>query len=209
MLDNDIWSAHSIAQWISNSSPHFNVLWYSRNPADAIHRCLFALDKPDVLILDMALGSMSGTSVCMYIRRQTPHIGIIGITAYSSEYYKDDLAAAGAQALISKEFLTDSLPAIIPTVAQGNSPNPECFRTAQQAYEMFNKQETTRSIPQLSEREMQIIRLYSQNNTTAAIAQQCGISTNSVFTYIHRVQQKLGTHNRAETIKICQKYGLI
>ena len=45
-------------------------------------------------------------------------------------------------------------------------------------------------IKQLSPRELQVLRLYTQNNNTSEIASQLGISSNTVFSYIHRVSKK-------------------
>ena len=60
-------------------------------------------------------------------------------------------------------------------------------------------------IKQLSPRELQVLRLYTQNNNTSEIASQLGISSNTVFSYIHRVSEKIGTKNRSEIIRLCKK----
>ena len=184
VLDNDSWSLRAIARWIDGSSPLYHVIWQTTSAAEAIHRCIYTNDKPNVLLLDMALNDATGISVCTQIRKRTADIGIIGITAYDPERYKTDLALAGGQALIAKENLAH----VCNKVEQPSS---------------FSQ------IKQLSPRELQVLHLYTQNNNTSEIASQLGISSNTVFSYIHRVSKKIGTKNRSEIIRLCKKYDIL
>lgn len=158
----------------------------------------------------MALNDATGISVCTQIRKQTADIGIIGITAYDPERYKTDLALAGGQALIAKEDLAHVCNKVLPIVAQGKSTEPNSFPTAKQAHDILAEQPSSSAqIKQLSPRELQVLRLYTQNNNTSEIASQLGISSNTVFSYIHRVSKKIGAKNRSETIRLCKKYDIL
>lgn len=210
VLDNDSWSLRAIARWIDGSSPLYHVIWQTTSAAEAIHRCIYTNDKPNVLLLDMALNDATDISVCTQIRKRTADIGIIGITAYDPERYKTDLALAGGQALIAKENLAHVCNKVLPIVAQGKSAEPNSFPTAKQAHDILAEQPSSFSqIKQLSPRELQVLRLYTQNNNTSEIASQLGISSNTVFSYIHRVSKKIGTKNRSEIIRLCKKYDIL
>ena len=211
VLDNDIWSAHSIADWISRSEQRFQIIWSCTSAAQAIHRCLFENSRPQVLIMDMALDGTSGIDVCWKIRQRTADIGIIGISAYDPKRYQNDLAAAGAQAFLSKDQITRQLSAIITVVAQGETPDSETFMTAFQAHRRFARtaDHYTDTKPTLSSRELQVLHMYDQGHTTEEIAQALHISDNSVFTYVHRAAAKLGTGNRAQTIRKAKECDLI
>lgn len=140
VLDNDSWSLRAIARWIDGSSPLYHVIWQTTSAAEAIHRCIHTNDKPNVLLLDMALNDATGISVCTQIRKRTADIGIIGITAYDPERYKTDLALAGGQALIAKENLAHVCNKVLPIVAQGKSAEPNSFPTAKQAHDILAEQ---------------------------------------------------------------------
>ncbi|NMM95345.1 luxR family Bacterial regulatory protein [Bifidobacterium sp. DSM 109960] len=168
------------------------------------------MHKPDVLILDMALNDASGPSVCTQIRKYTSSIGIIGVTAYDSKQYIDDLAQAGAQALVAKECLAADLKKLLPVVAKGESSDPTVFMTAAQAHDKLAQQAQNQpSLQQLSTRELQVLRRYAHDASTTEIASELGVTTNTVFTYMHRISQKLGVKNRLEAIKECKKYDLL
>ena len=211
VLDNDIWSARSIADWISRSGQQFPVIWSCTSTTQAIHHCLFESGRPHVLVLDMALDGTSGIDVCRTIRQRTADIGIIGISAYDPKRYQSDLAAAGAQAFLAKDQLAQQSSAIIPVVAQGGTPDPGTFMTAPQAHRRLAQTagHRTGTAATLSSRELQVLRMYDQGHTTEEIAQSLHISDNSVFTYVHRAAAKLGTTNRAQTIRKAKECDLI
>lgn len=213
VLDNDIWSARSIAEWISHSEQRFQIVWSCTSTAEAIHRCLFESSRhcPQVLVLDMALDGISGIDVCRIIRQRTADIGIIGISAYDSHRYQDDLAAAGAQAFLTKHQIAQRLPVVISIVAHGETPDPETFMSAHQAHLRFHTTDKPYGnvTSTLSSRELQVLRMYEHGRTTEEIAQHLHISANSVFTYVHRAAAKLGTNNRAQTIRKAKQYNLI
>ena len=91
---------------------------------------------PDVLILDLALNGISGVDVCRQIRRHDSSIGIIGVSSYSLNEYQQQLAAAGAQGLFSKQdVFSPAFMKAIHAVASGN--HAECpgdFPSAKEAY---------------------------------------------------------------------------
>ena len=211
VLDNDIWSARSIADWISRSGQGFQVIWSCASAAQALHHCLFESSRPNVLILDMALDGTSGIDVCRTIRQRTADIGIIGISAYDPKRYQSDLAAAGAQAFLSKDQITQRLSAIIPVVALGGTPDPETFMTVLQAHRSLAQLagHRTGAIATLSSRELQVLHMYDHGHTTEEIAEILHISVNSIFTYVHRATAKLGTTNRTETIRKAKECDLI
>lgn len=212
VLDNDPWSARSIAQWVSGRSPAFRVMWYCTSAAEALHRCLFARVAPRVLLLDIALDETSGAAVCARIRKRTAAIGIIGITAYDPAKYADDMAKAGAQAILAKERLTTELAGLIPLVAQGRPADPQRFMTATEAHRALSDRSdggAAASVTNLSERELQVLRMYAAGKSTRTIASALGISPNSVFTYVHRIVGKLGVTDRYEAIGLCRTYDLL
>lgn len=69
----------------------------------------------------MALGDINGDIVCRRIRQKTGSIGLLCITAYSTERYdENDVISAGAQGLLAKESLTQQLLPALDQVSQEN-----------------------------------------------------------------------------------------
>lgn len=206
LVDNDIWSARMLSQRIEQASVDFRMRWCTHSSADALHRCLFGRNAPDVLIVDMALNDISGDVVCKRIRRRNDDIGLLCITAYPTERYERDAIEAGAQGLLSKECLVKELPAAIVRAARG-LPMDDRFLDAAAAHEMMQRGEAMRSM--LSDRERDVLRRYMRGDATAQIAVALRVSPNTVFTYIHRILRKLHVSTRNEAMAICRKYDLV
>lgn len=64
-------------------------------------------------------------------------------------------------------------------------------------------------LKKLSKREYELLRLMSQGNVTADIAQRLGISPATVRNHIKNIFSKLEVHNRAEAISYAMRQGAI
>lgn len=56
VLDNDSLALNAIAVMTSRLSPRFHIIWSTTSPAMALQRCMTHGARPDVLVVDMALG---------------------------------------------------------------------------------------------------------------------------------------------------------
>ena len=65
--------------------------------------------------------------------------------------------------------------------------------------------EESQPLPQLSDREQQLIKLASKGQTDTAIAHRLGISETTVGTYWGRIRVKLGPYSRTELVAIVLK----
>jgi LuxR family maltose regulon positive regulatory protein len=64
-------------------------------------------------------------------------------------------------------------------------------------------------VEQLTERELQVLRLIVTDLTAPAIAQELCVSVNTVRTHIQHVYQKLGAHSRYEAVARARERGLL
>lgn len=55
-------------------------------------------------------------------------------------------------------------------------------------------------VSSLSEQEQNVLRLFSDGKNSAEIARQLGISLQTLRNHLHRVNDKLGTHNRLQAV---------
>ena len=61
----------------------------------------------------------------------------------------------------------------------------------------------------LSEQERRILRSFAGGRNSAEIARDLGISLQTLRNHLHRINQKLGTHNRLEAVMQAMQSGLI
>lgn len=62
---------------------------------------------------------------------------------------------------------------------------------------------------QLSPRELEVVEGLAQGHTYAQIADQLGVTENTLKTYIKRVYSKLNVHNRTQAVLEAQKLQLL
>lgn len=65
------------------------------------------------------------------------------------------------------------------------------------------------TVPQLTVRERQVLAEVALGRTNVEVAEQLGVMTTTVKTYLKNAMRKLGTRNRMETIRAAQGAGLI
>jgi DNA-binding CsgD family transcriptional regulator len=61
----------------------------------------------------------------------------------------------------------------------------------------------------LSEHERRILKLFSEGNNATTIARTLKISPQTLRNHLHRINQKLRTHNRLEAVTHAQRRGLL
>ncbi|WP_165784850.1 response regulator transcription factor [Bifidobacterium parmae] len=206
LVDNDA----CVLQWMRAAlATHMgiDVIWAEKDSDVALQKTLFEKNVPHVLITDIVLNLMSGVQLCEAIRRRTPAIGIIGITAYPIEHYETELAHAGAQGILDKSnSIIAKLLSAIPIAAHGlpidrNGP----FMDAKTAHDLVCSNPNP-TIGQLSETEIQILRLCNAHYSLREISEIIGMNPHTVSTHVTRAIRKLGAKNRYEALRICAKY---
>ena len=93
--------------------------------AEAAELAFYAIkqEKPDVILLDLALPGMDGLTLVRQLKSdsETRAIPIVAVTAYLDRFKKEDALAAGCDAYIVKPIDTRKLPRLIREVAKGAS----------------------------------------------------------------------------------------
>ena len=113
-----------------------------------------------------------------------------------------DAAMAGAQAIVSKND-PQGLQDTIRLAATGGTGSFEGLRfpTAAQAFARILREPKT-GIARLSGREIEIIELCRQGDTSTLIAERTGLTVASVNTYLQRACEKLGARNRVQLVSM-------
>lgn len=218
VLDNDMWACKAIGHWFAQQRG-IRLAWMFTNPAAAIAACQSTRHRPDVALIDIMLGSISGLDVCARIREHTDQIGLVCITSYDTANYLTDVAACGAQGIFSKERISnprerERVFRVLRMAARGESSDPELFPDAASAHTRLAAA-AGRSQPHdalrspLNDTEKTILRLLSQGLTAAQAADQLHANIHTMNTHIRRAQAKLGATSRSEALAICQRHGLL
>ena len=193
VLDNDAIALDGLCRIIERNRLG-TVAWRAQNGRDAVRLCLNPDTMPRLLLMDMSLDGMSGVDVCRQIRRRTPAVLMLGVTAFPLDRYSPRLKEAGAQGIVTKSEESQIVDAA--RTVLGGGVYPKGFDSSRNAY-MRLKHDKNQTFTPLSDREEEVMVLLSQGSSVADVANSMHVSHATAATYLNRARHKLG----AQTIR--------
>jgi len=156
-------------------------------------------DKPRVVLMDINLPGMNGVECVRRLKEQLPETLVVMLTAYEDTDNIFGSLEAGASGYLLKRSKSAEILDAIKEVVDGGSP-----MTAHIARKVVHSfQSKGASLPpteNLAEREKEVLDLLAQGFMYKEIADQLGISFETVRTYIRRVYEKLQVRSRTEAV---------
>jgi DNA-binding NarL/FixJ family response regulator len=199
-------------KYILSAIPEFEVVGEAGDGREAISR--IERLRPDIVVLDISLPSMSGVEVARQLGKFVPDTKIIILSRHDNEEYVQELLAIGVSGYILKEGAGDDLIKAINEVIQGNiylSP-----RITKKVISDFMLSRTRVAggapgdpMPLLSNREKEILKLIAEGKTGDEIASILRIAANTVKVHRMNIMQKLEVHNTVDLVKYAIRKGLI
>jgi DNA-binding NarL/FixJ family response regulator len=161
--------------------------------------------SPEVILMDIKMPEVDGVSLTRELNEKFPNSKIIMLTLY--DQYLTQAIEAGAKGYLLKDIHRDELVRAIRAVHEGRSPINLSLSSEQLAE--FISSSDSKNQPQLSERELTMLRLVSDGATTEEIARQLFLSEASVKRGIHLIFEKLNVRNRSEAVSEAYKRKLL
>lgn len=167
-------------------------------------------NAPDVLLVDLGLGDMSGLDVIRYVSRHHPHCDTLVVTMFGDEAHVLSALQAGARGYLLKDNLTRDITADISDLRNGGSPLSPII--ARQVLKQLHGAPTpprnkrpsgsTESGANeiLTARETEILRTIARGFTYAETARLQGVSMQTVHTHLKRIYRKLAVHSKTEAV---------
>lgn len=159
--------------------------------------------NPDVVLLDLGLPGMDGIDIIRQLKRRTPKLIIVVLTADASEHRARDALAAGALGYVLKKSSQQVLLAGLQTAIAGTIfLDPALNRS-----HVFNTSNVG-DLSALTTRERQILKLIAEGNRNRDIAEKLSITIKTVETHRLNLMRKLNAHNIAELVNWAYRLGI-
>ena len=154
---------------------------------------------PDLVLLDIRLPDQSGVNVCRHIREHWPHIQVIMLTSFADDDLIAEAILAGAAGYVLKQVGNEELVRAIEAVRQGGaSLDPQVTRRVLQRIRRTARLLDAGAFRNVSEREIEVLRLVAQGKTNRGIAEILTVSEKTVRNHVSAMLEKLGLRNRVE-----------
>lgn len=197
--------------------PGIQVIGMANDGKEAIEKAL-AL-SPDVILMDVRMPVMDGIAATAEIRRQLPKCKILMLTTFDDQEYIIRSLQAGASGYLLKDMpaadlaqaviLTQSgISQLAPTVAdklvgqldrqsqlQPDDPTPAEKRAPAEI--------------NLTERELEVLRLLATGATNREIAEQLFVSEGTIKNHVSSILNRLGLRDRIQAALFAHEHGLL
>jgi two-component system, NarL family, response regulator NreC len=159
--------------------------------------------RPDVLILDINMPGGSGLAAIPKIREQSPDTRIVVLTMQDETVFAREALQAGVLGYILKEAASEELVKAVRMAAQGRT-----YLQPELGARLAAEPEAG-SPDDLSDRELEVLRLIALGHTNNEIAERLFLSVRTVESHRAHIQQKLAMTTRSELVRYAIDRGLI
>lgn len=157
--------------------------------------------KPQVIVMDCALPGISGLVAARRILEASPDVAILMLSMHSEETWVRQALDAGARGYILKSAMELELPVAIRKVAAGETVlDPAISRPT------ALKGERNAA---LTPRELEVLQLIVEGKSNKEIADQLGLSANTIAVHRANIMDALGIHKTAELVVYAIRNGLV
>lgn len=168
-------------------------------------------DTPaDVVLLDVRMPGRSGVEVCKAIKAISPSTGIIMLTASDEESDLYESIRSGASGYLLKDGSTyDQVAEAVRLVAAGQSLISPSMATKLLDEFVQMSRSPAPATAQLTQRELQVLRLVAKGLSNREIAEELYISENTVKNHIRNMLEKLQMKSRMEAAMYAVRSNLL
>jgi DNA-binding NarL/FixJ family response regulator len=166
---------------------------------------------PDVVIMDLTLPGMSGAEATRRLLAVEPKLTVLVLTVSADGGDIDEALAAGARGYLLKDATARELVAGVRAAAAGEAPlsPPVAARLVASMRDARRARDAAGDPADLSERELEVLRLISEGRDNTQIARALYISPETVKDHVSHILVKLGVENRIQAAVYAVRADLV
>lgn len=173
--------------------------------------------KPDVVVMDIRMPVLDGVEATRQLAGPdvSDPIRVLVITTFNVDAYVYEAFRAGASGFMLKDAPPTDLLAAVRVVADGEAlVAPAVTRQLIGRFGSRIQDETPAEpaaigLAELSDRELEVVRLIADGRSNAEIAQTLVLSPETVKTYVSRILSKLELRDRVQIVVFAFRAGLV
>ena len=165
-------------------------------------------ERPDVVLLDIAMKGMNGLEAAARFRELHPGIKVIILSMHASEEYVLQALRAGAAAYLIKDSATAELEIALRSVMRGETYlSPAISRQVVEGY--VQRVGAGAGEDPLTPRQREVLKRIAEGRSTKEIAFELGLSVKTVETHRAQIMERLGIRDVAGLVRYAMRTGLV
>jgi DNA-binding NarL/FixJ family response regulator len=191
------------------SEPDIEVVGEAADGVEALQ--LVRSSAPDVVLMDIRMPHLDGLEATRQVLAQS-HSRVVILTTFDSDDYVYEALRAGASGFLLKDAPADQLLAAIRCAATGDALiDPSVTRRLITRFtrSLRPTDSSPAQLRQLTERELQVLRLIARGLSNAEIAADLVIEESTVKSHIGRILTKLNLRDRVQAVVLAYETGLV
>ena len=195
---------------ILSTDDEIAVVGLASNGEEAV--ALAAERQPDVILMDLKMPVMNGVQATQRLKHRQPNVHVVILTTYEDDAWVFDAIRAGAAGYLLKDTRRDDLLAAIKGTAAGKSfldPTITGKVMQQVASGQAATDEASSGAGELSERELEVLRLIALGYSNPEIARRLHLAAGTVRNYVSVILRKLGVDDRTQAAVAAHRRGLV
>lgn len=192
--------------------PDLQVVGEAGNGAEGVQQAQ-AL-RPDVVLMDIRMPGMNGVEATREIRRALPGTRVLVLTTFDDDDLIMEALLEGAAGYLTKDLPAEEIAEAVRKVQTGGVVMPPAIaakvvaelgrRTAAPA----PSADDTRVLRELTERELEVLRLLGQGFSNKEIGEALFITEGTSKNHVSSVIEKLGLRDRTQAALWAVRHGL-
>lgn len=191
------------------AQPDMQVVGEAEDGEEAVRRMLSL--HPDVALIDVNMPKLDGLETIRQLKAAAPRVWALVLSMYDDEGYLRRALEDGASGYVLKKAADTEVMAAIRAVARG-----EVYVYPSLTHLLVNRYlgrpkepQPSPSSEELSEREMEVLKLLAAGYTSQQVGNQLALSAKTVETYKARVMEKLNLQSRVDLVRYALRHGLL
>ena len=164
---------------------------------------------PDVVLMDLIMPDMDGIKATREIKKISPRTQIVVLTSFHEDVHIFPALKAGANSYILKDVTMDELADALQRAAR----REVTFHSlvAERILRNIRGEDSAEGLlfAELTERELEVLKLIANAQTNSQIAEQLSISESTVKGYVSNILSKLHLGDRTQAAVYAWQRGLV
>jgi DNA-binding NarL/FixJ family response regulator len=192
---------------VLDAKPDMEVVAEAEDGAEAIEKAL--KEDVDLAILDVSMPRLTGIQAAAELQKRKPELKTLMLSMYDSEQFLFEALKAGASGYVLKRGAdTDIVDAVRAAMRGDSYLYPSAVTKLVRDYvERGGRGEERFDV--LTPRELEVLKLIAEANTSKEIAEKLFISIKTVDRHRQNILDKLGMRDRVELTRYAIRRGLI